>query len=80
MTLEDIQKKLEKNLPNAQVYMSGDGCNCTTTIISPQFEALPLLARQKMILSVMGDEIQSGELHALSIKAYTQAEYKNIKQ
>jgi acid stress-induced BolA-like protein IbaG/YrbA len=33
-----------------------------------------LLARQKMVLAVMRTHIDSGELHALSIKAKTPAE------
>lgn len=74
MTLLDIQTKLEQGINNATVTMTGDGCNCATTVISPDFEGMSLLARQRAILAVMRKDIQSGELHALSIKAYTPTE------
>jgi acid stress-induced BolA-like protein IbaG/YrbA len=38
------------------------------------FEGLSLLARQKMVLAVVRTDIDSGELHALSIKARTPSE------
>lgn len=76
MTLEEIQTKLKQGISDAQVEVNGDGCNCSTTIVSPHFEGMSLLARQRMILAIMRDDLQSGELHALSIKAYTPDEAK----
>lgn len=74
MTLEEIQTKLEAGVENSTVTMEGDGCNCSTLIVSPVFEGMPLLARQKMVLAAVRADIDSGELHALSIKARTPAE------
>ncbi len=74
MTLEEIQAKLESGIKNATVTVEGDGCNCSTLVVSTAFEGLSLLARQKMVLAVVRDEINSGELHALSIKARTPEE------
>ncbi|SMN00120.1 Cell division protein BolA [uncultured Candidatus Thioglobus sp.] len=74
MTLEEVQIKLEAGVENATVTMQGDGCNCSTLIVSPIFEGMPLLARQKMVLAAVRADIDSGELHALSIKARTPAE------
>jgi len=74
MTLQEIQAKLESAIDDAIVTMDGDGCNCSTTVISPTFEGMSLLARQKMVLAAVRSDIDSGELHALSIKARTPAE------
>ncbi len=74
MTLEEIQVKLEAGIENATVTMEGDGCNCSTLVVSPVFEGMSLLARQKMVLAAVREDIDSGELHALSIKARTPAE------
>ncbi|MCH9645504.1 MAG: BolA/IbaG family iron-sulfur metabolism protein [Proteobacteria bacterium] len=74
MTLQEIQAKLESAIDDAIVTMEGDGCNCSTTVISPTFEGMSLLARQKMVLAAVRSDIDSGELHALSIKARTPAE------
>ncbi len=74
MTLDEIQKKLETGIEGSIVTMQGDGCNCSTLVVAPIFEGMGLLARQKMVLAVMRTHIDSGELHALSIKAKTPAE------
>ncbi|SFV87007.1 Cell division protein BolA [hydrothermal vent metagenome] len=74
MTIEEIQAKLEAGIENSSVTMEGDGCNCSTLVVSSAFEGMSLLNRQKMVLATVRSEIDSGELHALSIKARTPAE------
>ena len=74
MTLEEVQKKLEEGLEDSEVKMEGDGCNCSAVIVSPIFEGLSLLQRQRLVLGLVKDEIKSGELHALSVKTFTPTE------
>ena len=71
MTIEEIQAKLEAGIESSQVTMEGDGCNCSTVVVSPIFEGMSLLQRQRTVLGVVSEEIKSGELHALSVKTYT---------
>ncbi|MCS5591281.1 MAG: BolA/IbaG family iron-sulfur metabolism protein [Gammaproteobacteria bacterium] len=71
MTLDEIQAKLEAGIEGSQVTMEGDGCNCSTIVVSPIFEGMSLLQRQRTVLAVVSEEIKSGELHALSVKTYT---------
>ena len=74
MTLVEIQKKLESTIEKSQVTMEGDGCNCSAVVVSPIFEGLSLLQRQRIVLAVVSEEIKCGELHALSVKTYTPEE------
>ncbi|HAO97610.1 MAG TPA: BolA family transcriptional regulator, partial [Gammaproteobacteria bacterium] len=67
MTLNEIQAKLEAGVEGSTVTMEGDGCNCSTLVVSPIFEGMSLLARQRMVLASVRENIDSGELHALSI-------------
>ena len=69
-----IQAKLESGLEGSEVAMEGDGCNCSAVIVSPIFEGLSLLQRQRLVLGLVKEEIKSGELHALSVKTFTPAE------
>ena len=71
MTLVEIQKKLESNIDQSQVTLEGDGCNCSAVVVSPIFEGLSLLQRQRIVLAVVSKEIKSGELHALSVNTST---------
>ncbi|WP_190600527.1 BolA family protein [Candidatus Vesicomyidisocius sp. SY067_SCS001] len=74
MTLEEIKEKIESGIENSTVIMEGDGCSCSTKVVSPIFEGMSLLARQKMVLAIMNKEIVNGTLHALSIKTCTPKE------
>jgi acid stress-induced BolA-like protein IbaG/YrbA len=74
MTIEEIKQKLTLGFKDAVITIDGDGCNCSALIISDEFTGISLLNRQKKILSLVSDEIKSGELHALTIKARTKAE------
>ncbi|MDB3893390.1 BolA/IbaG family iron-sulfur metabolism protein [Candidatus Thioglobus sp.] len=74
MTLDEIQAKLEAGVQDSTVTMQGDGCNCSTVVVSNVFEGMSLLARQKLVLATVRPEIDSGELHALTIKARTPEE------
>jgi acid stress-induced BolA-like protein IbaG/YrbA len=74
MTLDEIQAKLEAGVQDSTVTMQGDGCNCSTVVVSNVFEGMSLLARQKMVLATVRPEIDSGELHALTIIARTPEE------
>lgn len=76
MTLEEIQKKIEAGIKDAKVTMEGDGCSCSALVVSPIFEGMSLLDRQKKVLLIMNEDIKSGALHALSIKARTPQENK----
>lgn len=74
MTLEQVQAKLEAGIQDSEVSMEGDGCNCSAVIVSPVFDGLSLLQRQRLVLGLVKEEIKSGELHALSVKTFTPAE------
>jgi|TARA_B100000959_G_scaffold121656_1_gene127802 acid stress-induced BolA-like protein IbaG/YrbA len=74
MTLEEVQAKLETGLEGSKVSMEGDGCNCSAVIVSPIFEGMSLLQRQRLVLGLVKEEIKSGELHALTVKTFTPAE------
>lgn len=74
MTLEEIQAKIESGIENSVVTMEGDGCNCSTLVVSPVFEGMSLLSRQRAVMSLVSEDIKSGELHALSVKTRTPEE------
>ena len=69
MTLQEIKTKIENSIKDAKVEVTGDGCNCSTIVIAPIFTNIPLLKRQRMILAIFKNDINSGKLHALSIQA-----------
>lgn len=74
MQSEDIQQMIESNLPGSVVSVTGDGRHFEAHVISPAFQGLGLLARQRMVYGALGDNIQNRNIHALAIKAKTPSE------
>lgn len=75
MSPEDVKKLIEDGVEGAEAIITGEGCNLEATVISDAFEGKSMLAEQKMVYATVNHLIQTGELHALGIKAYTKAEW-----
>jgi len=80
MSAEDVKKLIEEGVEGAQAIISGEGCNLEAVVISDIFEGKSMLAEQKMVYATVNHLIQTGELHALGIKAYTKAEWAEQQQ
>lgn len=79
MTNQEIKERINSVLDNAQIEILGEGCSLSLVIVSDDFKAMNLLKRQKMIMALFQDEIQSGKIHALSLKTHTQDEFNAKK-
>ncbi len=75
MRPDDIKRLIEAGLPGSQVRVAGDdGTHFEATVITEAFSGKRLLERHRMVYGTLGDRMQ-GEIHALSIKAYTPQEW-----
>ena len=75
METSQVQALIEAGLPGAQVTVTGDGSHFQAQVVSPEFEGKSLVQKQKMVYATVNERITSGELHALTIKAYTPEEW-----
>lgn len=76
MHANDIQELIKSAMPEANVQVSGeDGVHFEATIVAEEFEGLNQVKRQQKIYAALGNRFQSGEIHALALKTYTQAEW-----
>lgn len=71
MNEEDITNRIASLYPEAVMELSGADCNFELYIISNEFTGINTLKRQQSILALFKDELSTGKLHALSIKAKT---------
>ena len=55
--------------------MTADGTKYSAIVVSSEFEGKSMIAEQKMVYATVNEHIQSGAIHALSIKAYTPEEW-----
>lgn len=70
----EIISRITELYPGAVVDVTGADCNFEVYVISDSFNGVSTLQRQKSILALFKDEITSGKLHALSVKAKTPEE------
>lgn len=71
---ENVEKMIKDGIENAEVAVSGDGYKYEARIVSKAFESLNTMKRHQLVYAILNDVITSGELHALTIKAYTPEE------
>jgi acid stress-induced BolA-like protein IbaG/YrbA len=70
----DLTNFLKLKFPEAEISFSGEDCNSKVLIVSKQFEGLNSLQRHKLVLSVLKEQFQTGELHALSLSTKSPSE------
>ena len=76
--MEEIKRLIEQQFANASVHVQGEGCSAHVTVIAEEFVGKSLLQQQRMIYAALGDRIARGEIHALSIKSYTPAQWASL--
>jgi len=75
MTAEQLQALIEAGLPGALVSVQGDGRHWYATIVSAEFEGKRPVARHQRVYATLGNKMATDEVHALSMKLYTPAEW-----
>jgi BolA protein len=71
---QEIIARITSLYPDAVVDISGQDCNFEVFVLSEALIDKNTLQRQQSILQLFAEELKSGKLHALSIKARTPAE------
>ncbi len=79
METSEIKKLIEGGIANAEAIVTGDGGKYEATVISTAFEGLSMLKEHQLVYKTVDAQIASGELHALTIKAYTPEEWEQNK-
>jgi len=75
MTSEELQSIIAAGLPCEHIELSGDGQHWYATIVSSSFEGQRLIQRHQKVYATLGSRIQTNEVHALSMKTFTPAEW-----
>ena len=55
------------------------GYKVAVTVVSTKFDKMPLLKRHRLVNEVFAEELKNESIHALSVKAYTPAQYESKK-
>ena len=75
MTSEELQTLIATGLPCEHLEVSGDGRHWYATIVSSAFEGQRLIQRHQKVYATLGTRMKTDEVHALSMKTHTPAEW-----
>jgi acid stress-induced BolA-like protein IbaG/YrbA len=75
MTSDELQAIISAGIDCEHIELSGDGRHWYATIVSTIFEGQRLIQRHQRIYATLGGRMQSDEVHALSMKTFTPAEW-----
>jgi len=81
MDAVDIENLIKRAIPDADIEIEGKDCSFSATVISPSFQGVSLLSRQRRVLSTVNDLLRTGKLHAMTVVPMTPDEWsaKNTK-
>ncbi|HWK69399.1 BolA family protein [Pollutimonas sp. M17] len=74
-TPEQVRQYIADHLACEHLEVQGDGSHFEALIVSPAFEGKRLIARHQLVYSALGERMKA-EIHALSMRTLTPAEYK----
>lgn len=76
MIESEIQKLLSDKIPDAQVEVQVNGNSFMLQIVSDVFEGLRALKRQQLVYSYIDAKIKSGEMHAVTMRLFSNTEWE----
>lgn len=80
MDPEEVKRLIQAGLPGCEVMVKGDGSHFDAVVVGEVFAGQSLVKQQQLVYATVNDKIASGELHALSIKTYTPAEWEKARK
>ena len=75
MTADELQSLIASGLPCDHLQVNGDGRHWEAVIVSPEFEGKRLIQRHQRVYATLGARMHTDEVHALSMKTFTPAEW-----
>jgi acid stress-induced BolA-like protein IbaG/YrbA len=75
MTSDELRSIIAAGLDCVHLEVEGDGRHWQAVIVSPQFEGKRLIQRHQRVYATLGERMHTDEVHALSMKTFTPAEW-----
>ena len=78
MTAEQLQSFIANGLVCTYLTVEGDGRHWQAVVVSSEFEGKRAIARHQRVYATLGAKMHTDEVHALSMKTYTPAEWAAV--
>jgi acid stress-induced BolA-like protein IbaG/YrbA len=75
MTAAELHAIISAGLACEHLEVTGDGRHWEALVVSPEFAGKRPIARHQRVYATLGERMRTDEVHALSIRALTPAEW-----
>ena len=76
MENETVEALIKAGMPGSRVTVTGDGRHFEAVVVSEAFTGKTPLQKQRLVMATVRPQIESDELHALSIKTFTPEQWE----
>lgn len=76
MEMPEFARMIEEALDGARATVTGDGSKFEAVVVSDAFEGLSTVKKHQLVYRIFSEQLASGAIHALTIRAYTPAEWE----
>jgi stress-induced morphogen len=79
MTPDQLKARIETLAPQTEAQvndLTGTQDHYEAIIVSPAFVGKPMIEQHRMVFGLFKVEVDSGEVHALTLKTYTPDQFK----
>ncbi len=83
MTPDVLKSKIETLAPGTQAFvmdMTGTLDHYQAVVVSSAFTGIPMIKQHRMVMAIVQTEVDSGEVHALTIKTFTPEQYAKFSE
>jgi acid stress-induced BolA-like protein IbaG/YrbA len=83
MTPDQLKARIETLAPNTNCQvtdLTGTNDHYQVVVVSPVFQGKLMVEQHKMIMGILKSEIDSNEVHALSMKTYTPEQFEKSQK
>ena len=75
MTADELKTIIAAGLTCDHIELEGDGRHWSALIVSDEFQGKRPIQRHQRVYATLGERMKTDEVHALSIRAFTPAEW-----
>jgi acid stress-induced BolA-like protein IbaG/YrbA len=75
MTADELESLIASGLGCEHIQVQGDGRHWNAVIVSAEFDGLRAIQRHQRVYKTLGARMHTDEVHALSMKTFTPAEW-----
>ena len=79
MSPEQVKQLIEQGLDADSVEVTGGDGHFDIRVVGECFVGQSLVQKQKLVYATLNPQITSGEIHAVTIKAYTPDEWQKAQ-